>query len=199
MSQRWFTADLHLGHEKVAHLRGFETVEEHDNTVLASLGANVRTTDELFVLGDISSGKPDEEDEALRRLFRLDVGIIHLISGNHDSVSTTHRNGWKHQRRFLQVFESVRENATIRVAGRNVMLSHYPYASMGDGPKRGEPRYLQHRLPDIGAPLIHGHTHDTVATYAQWPNQFCVSWDGHRGPVPIKTIERWVESLEVGA
>lgn len=27
---RYWIADLHLGHEKVAKIRGFDTVEEHD-------------------------------------------------------------------------------------------------------------------------------------------------------------------------
>jgi calcineurin-like phosphoesterase family protein len=30
MSNIWFTSDLHLGHQKVSEIRGFDSVEAHD-------------------------------------------------------------------------------------------------------------------------------------------------------------------------
>ena len=37
MSRHLFTSDLHLGHERVAALRGFLSVKEHDDHEVADL------------------------------------------------------------------------------------------------------------------------------------------------------------------
>lgn len=67
-------ADLHFGHEKLAKVRGFSSVQEHDAAVVAAWNAVVRKRDTVYVLGD---------------LFRLDRvgelnGVKKLAMGNHD-------------------------------------------------------------------------------------------------------------------
>lgn len=188
MSATWFVADLHLGHEKVSKIRGFPTAEHHDDAVYDSWLEVVRPQDRVFVLGDISGGSLFGEEQALKTLSRL-PGEKHLISGNHDSVSSIHRNGHKHLPEFLEVFESVRDFARIRLHRTDILLSHYPYAYEGDGKDREQKtRYEQFRLPFLGAPLVHGHTHSTVAETDKF--QYCVSWDAKRGLTPLKDIEK---------
>lgn len=119
---RYWIADLHLGHDTVAAKRGYETPNPHDALLLEQLhepGAD----DDIFVLGDVSSGREDEEIRALELLAQVPARL-HLISGNHDSVSSVHRNGWKQQRAWLEVFESVRDFARVRINGHHVLLSH---------------------------------------------------------------------------
>lgn len=190
----WFTSDLHFGHQKVIELRGFKTDIAHDSAILRDWTEKVKPDDTVYVLGDLSCGKIADEERALDLIQPL-PGIKHLIAGNHDSVTSTGRRGWKRQRRFLDVFDSVRDFARLSVAGTMTLLSHYPYADQGDGPGRGEARYLQYRLPDLGMPLIHGHTHHTEAVQAAYPRQYCVSWDAHRGLTPMKDVETWVRGL----
>lgn len=202
MTATFFVADLHLRHEKVAKLRGFKgglydedgnlehdmATFHHDFEVTESWRKVVRPQDRVFVLGDISGGSAGSEEYALNILSIL-PGEKHLISGNHDSASGIHRNGYKRLPRFLEVFESVRDFARIRVQRKDILLSHYPYAYEGDGKNREQKtRYEQFRLPFLGAPLIHGHTHSTVAETDEF--QYCVSWDAHRGLVPLNKIEK---------
>lgn len=187
MSAIWFVADLHFGHEKVARIRGFEDTVDHDLAVFMSWKKVVRPQDRVFVLGDISGGSRYAEDAALDILRKL-PGEKHLIAGNHDGVASLHRNGYKQVDKFRGVFESIRDFARIRLHKTDVLMSHYPYAYEGDGKGREEnTRYAQFRLPFLGAPLVHGHTHSTVAKTDEF--MYCVSWDAHRGVVPLKNIE----------
>ena len=189
MSATWFVADLHFGHEKVSGIRGFRTIEHHDDSVYDSWLGTVRPQDRVFVLGDISGGSSYGEEQALQKIQIL-PGEKHLIAGNHDSVASIHRNGYKKMARFLEVFSSVRDFARIRVQRQDILLSHYPYAYEGDGKNREQKtRYEQFRLPFLGAPLVHGHTHSTVAETDEF--QYCVSWDAHRGLVPLSKVEKY--------
>lgn len=76
MSGRVFVvADLHLGHAKIAALRGFAYPELHDTAVVLAWNAVVDKRDVVYVLGDV---------------FRLDRvpelhGIKKLTLGNHDT------------------------------------------------------------------------------------------------------------------
>lgn len=215
---RYWIADLHLGHEKVAKIRGFDSVAEHDSVIVKQLSGLV-TGDQVWVLGDISSGKPEDEDYALATLgnIHLHIGVdFHLIAGNHDSVSSIHRNGYKKQHEWFEAFESIQQFGRIKLNGHHVLMSHYPYARSGDGPGRGEGRYNEFRLPDVGAPLIHGHTHHTephmtrtsIKSTEVTPaglmadvetvedtQQFCVSWDVKRGLVTEHDLNQWLEAL----
>lgn len=206
---RLWVADLHLGHAKAAELRGFASVREHDTHILSQL-AGLDPWDTLWVLGDISSGKPEDERIALALLDQMVSAEMHLIAGNHDSVSSIHRGGFKKQREWLEVFDSVQQFGRVRINGASVMMSHYPYARSGDGPGRPGSRYNEYRLPDAGLPLIHGHTHHTEphmpGTSGCAPrqsdggflpdlSQFCVSWDAHRGLVGESIMNDWIERI----
>lgn len=209
MSRYWI-ADLHLGHAKVAEIRGFKSYQEHDEHVLNQL-SKLTTGDMLWVLGDISSGSSKGEDYALWALQNEVKASMHLIAGNHDSVSSIHRQGYKKQRGWLETFDSIQQFGRLRMGGHHVLMSHYPYARSGDGPTRGEARYVEFRLPDEGAPLIHGHTHQTephmviprtehlsdMLTRDERLDrqQYCVSWDAHRRLVTEADLHKWVEAL----
>lgn len=189
------TSDPHFGHVKVALIRGFATTDEHDEAVLDSYRAALRKGDDLWILGDLTAGGRAAEERALELLWRLreDVGVrLHLVNGNHDSVSGVHRDGYKRQRRFMLTFDSVQDFARRRGPAREpVFLSHYPFAADGDGPHREGARYLEYRLPDMGQWLIHGHTHQPE--FRSGPRSLHVGWDSHRKPVPWSTIEQIIE------
>lgn len=188
--RRYWTADLHLGHHKVAELRG-KSVDDHNAAIMHTL-MQTSPSDTVWVLGDLSSSKPAEQQRALE-LLRDVPAQLHLIAGNHDPISSIHRNGWKHQRRYLEVFESVQQFGRIRIAGEHVLMCHYPYAWAGDGPGRGIPgRYLEYRLSDEGLPLIHGHTHQPLPHMSEDVTMFCVSWDAHQGLVDEAIVSRWI-------
>ena len=210
MSGIQLIADLHFGHEKVAELRGFSSVEEHDQKILGQL-QRVPNDDTLIVLGDISSGKNFETEHRALMMLATVPAKKRLIAGNHDSVSSIHKRGFLRQRDWLEVFESVEQFARITVRKQNVLMSHYPYDRSGDGPGRGPARYSEYRLPDVGLPLIHGHTHHSephmvrnvkrdhgsFTSFTEEPDlqQFCVSWDAHRRLVTQKDLDDWILRL----
>lgn len=153
MGTVWYTSDLHLGHLRVAGLRGFDSTQAHDTAVLGSWERVVRDVDTVWVLGDLTVDERNL-DYALASVAGL-PGTKHLIAGNHDSCHPMHRSAHRHQRRYLAAFDSVQAFATRRFYGRSFLLSHFP--AVGDH-TAGE-RYGVYRLRDAGLPIVHGHTH----------------------------------------
>ncbi len=170
----YFTSDLHIGHRLVAGIRGFRIVdpevpesnivdvEAHDWAV-ARAWSVVRDEDIIWVLGDLCVSMKTWP-RALDLLSSL-PGRKRLVCGNHDPVSSIHREAWRYQKEALRVFESVHDYAKIRMGQKTVLLSHYPYSGVGSEGLRGpeqiqaEERYTEFRLTDCGTPLVHGHTH----------------------------------------
>lgn len=179
-----YTADLHLGHELVAKLRGFVTTDGHDDAVLDTLRRTVNPKgDQLWILGDLSGGSRAGTERALELLAEI-PGTKHLVPGNHCPVHPMHRDSWKWQRRYLEVFESVQPFARHRFVvddqRREVLLSHFPYQDGGDHTEYE--RYGQYRLPHMGRWLLHGHTHSPLA-HLRNSRQIHVGWDAWRRPV----------------
>lgn len=200
---RWFASDLHLRHRFVASLRGYGTCREdadtdaHDREIDRVWRQQVAERDEVFVLGDLTAS---QTDYALAFIADL-PGRKHLIAGNHDEVASIHRNGWKHQRRYLEVFESVRDFGRIRMQGRDVLMSHYPYLGQSDEHPGypGGARYREYRLRDEGLPLIHGHTH-IADQRLHHSGQMALVWpDGSAGQAePVERAVPGTPQVHVG-
>jgi calcineurin-like phosphoesterase family protein len=155
MSTMWFTSDAHFMHERTAtEIRGFDTAEEHDDTLVSNFNSVINDGDTVFALGDFSLKKPD----AFGKYFRQLKGDWHLISGNHDVCWPGHRDGYKFQKAYMDAgFKSVQPFGRRKIDGNSVMLSHFPYA----GDHTEEQRFTQYRLRNEGLVLLHGHTHDS--------------------------------------
>lgn len=149
----FLTADLHLGHIKVANLRGFDNVEQHDATIIRHINKLVKPSDTLWILGDVAMGGWKDTIVVLQQLpFRT-----HVVLGNHDRPHPSMSSAHNHLDAFqvLGGFESVQTEASINYNGGSFMLSHFPYS----GDHTDEDRFDQYRLRDLGVPLFHGHTH----------------------------------------
>lgn len=179
MSRVYYTADLHLGHARVAGLRGFATTQEHDAAILSGLAETLRPRDTLYVLGDLV-GRAGAWANALALLRPL-PGTLRLVTGNHDPAHPTNRSHGERTREALEVFASVAPFGTASIGGRRVLLSHFPYLA-----DRGEPRFLQWRLRDDGGVLLHGHLH--VAERVTSPREIHVGLDAW-GLRPVATEE----------
>ena len=195
MTQHYYTADLHLCHEKVAKIRGFSSTREHDKAVLKGLEEVAHSGNQIFILGDISGGK--HESDAIDQLVLATTSKnvdLHLIAGNHDSAHPMHRKYTKS--RMWEVpsylFSTTDTMGTFRHNKDKVMLSHFPYT--GD---RGEDRYPEYRLKDTGKPIVHGHTHSSekVSYSDKGSLQICVSLDAWGlKPVPKHELVKLIES-----
>lgn len=81
MNRVWVIADTHLGHAKVAEVRGYASVEAHDRDLVARWNAVVKPTDTVWHLGDVYLGGARGSGwDALTKLN----GIKRLVMGNHD-------------------------------------------------------------------------------------------------------------------
>lgn len=162
MSSVWLTSDLHFGHPKVAAVRGFRDFQEHDDSIVAKWRRMVQRDDEIWVLGDISSGGEESQLRALATLLTL-PGHKRLVAGNHDSVHPMHgRKVLRWMPFYLDVFEHVCSEARLNVEGEKLRLSHFP--SMADHTEK--PRYMDWRPPHGEHWIIHGHTHSNIAITA---------------------------------
>lgn len=173
MASVFYTSDLHIGHQKVAEIRGFSTTQEHDDWLADQWDGVVKRSDDIvYVLGDISAGGSAAQVNALA-WFALRRGAKILIPGNHDGSHPMHRDADRWQARYAAVFHPFMPPYRRRkINGQSALLSHFPYE--GD---RGADRFTQYRLPNEGLPILHGHTHSAEQTsYCTVP-----TWDGGNG------------------
>jgi calcineurin-like phosphoesterase family protein len=183
MANVFFTSDLHLGHDRVARIRGFDNTFQHDTALAEVWKFHVRPDDHVWVLGDLAASSPTY---ALGVLSHM-PGIKHLVLGNHDRAHPMHRDAYRQQRQYLDVFASVQSAARRRIQGREVLLSHFPYDR-----DRDTFRYAQWRLRDEGVALLHGHTHGTerLTLSARSTPEIHVGVDAwNMAPVPLATVE----------
>lgn len=107
MDNVWFTSDLHIGHTTAARLRGFDSIEEHDEVIINNIASMLNKKSKLFVLGDVAWKK-----EHLARIAEI-PGTKDLIIGNHDKLRTEE---------YLKYFNNVHGVRTYK----NFWLSHCP-------------------------------------------------------------------------
>jgi len=74
-----FIADLHLSHQNMATRRGFSSVEEHDEHIIAKWNDVVSKRDVTYILGDVTM----EKKSPYALLDKLN-GRKHVVMGNHD-------------------------------------------------------------------------------------------------------------------
>lgn len=118
MSRIFVISDLHFGHKNMAVKRGFETVEEHDEHIIAKWNSVVNKKDTVWILGDITMEKAN-----FGILDRLQ-GIKNVILGNHDMP--------QHVPKMLEHVNKV----CSTWSKKNVILTHIPI----------HPRELQFRF-----------------------------------------------------
>lgn len=192
MSNVWFTSDLHIGHAKVANIRATDAmitqvwdqvftegvrrlvpnaahnIRWHDEMLAMWWDEMVRPQDDVWILGDISSGTAQAQMKALDWL-RERPGRKYLILGNHDGPHPMYRDAAKWMKLYSNagVFEappmmSARRRIPRAEGHYTALLSHFPYRRDRPGI---EPRHTQWRLPDEGEILLHGHTHESAQSH----------------------------------
>jgi calcineurin-like phosphoesterase family protein len=115
-----FIADLHLSHANMAKRRGFSTVEEHDEHIIAKWNSVVNKRDVTYILGDVTM----EKSAPYHLLDRLN-GIKHIVLGNHDRRQDT--------KKLFDYAESI----AGMIQYKGIMLTHCPI----------HPAELEYRIP----------------------------------------------------
>lgn len=83
MGETYFIGDTHFGHKKMPELRGFASLEAHDETLVENWNQRVRKQDVVYVLGDFAFGSA-----VVRRIAPRLRGDKRLVMGNHDLHAT---------------------------------------------------------------------------------------------------------------
>jgi len=110
MNKPFFTADPHYGHEAIIkhNNRPFDTIEEHDETIISNYNSVVGKKDLCYILGDFAW------ENHIKYLSRLNGKKI-LIMGNHDKMP---------QIAYKQ-FTEVALRKDIKIDGIKITLDHY--------------------------------------------------------------------------
>ena len=108
-----FIADLHLSHQNMATRRGFSTIEEHDEHIIAKWNSVVNKRDVTYILGDVTM----EKSSPYPLLDRLN-GIKHIVLGNHDRRQDT--------KKLFEYAESI----AGMIQYKGIMLTHAPIHPM---------------------------------------------------------------------
>ena len=185
----WFTADLHLGHQNIIRYcdRPYRTVAEMNEDLVARWNERVAPEDTVWVLGDVAMGQIATNLPLARRLR----GTKHLVAGNHDrcwagygkkaaQATAMYRNAG---------FETIRTTHELELAGRRVLLNHFPY----EGDSHAEDRFIPWRPVDEGQWLLHGHVHTTWRHNKRMINVGVDVWD--LAPVAEETIAQTIAEL----
>ena len=119
-NKKFFIADLHLGHKNILTLakRRFNSIEDHDNHIIASINRVVDSQSNLYVLGDL--GFHRNLDNLRKYLSRIKCRNIHIVIGNHDRMTdliTLRREG---------VILDVQQKIIVQKNKKSIVCFHYP-------------------------------------------------------------------------
>ncbi len=131
----FFTADLHFSDAKLVERRGFSSVEEMNEALIANWNARVTPEDKVYIAGDMFVSAARDVTPILERLH----GEKHLAIGNHD------RN-WIRPPYVQAFFAEITPIVEVFESRYSAVISHYP---MLDWYRRRH-----------GAFLIYGHIHE---------------------------------------
>lgn len=141
--------------------RPFETIKEHDETLIARWNATVSRGDRVYHLGDFALTSRIRAVELLGRLN----GEKHLVLGNHDDAwdSAAARTHWA----------SVHELRSLRVGNHRFVLCHYPLLTW-NGAGCGK------------VAMLHGHCHGNLPIDGPRVDVGVDCWDYR--PVSVDTL-----------
>lgn len=150
MSGLFYIGDLHFGHKNILKYRSnFDTIEQHDQTIMDNIINALSKRDSLWLMGDILF---DRKSIEYMREISDHVGQLNWVLGNHDTDN---------KERLETVQQVLDEGLCSRVGAifsRNgYWLTHAPL----------HPAELR------GKPNIHGHVHSATIEDDRYFNVSC--------------------------
>ena len=114
----YLTSDLHLGHDKdfIYKPRGFNSVDEANESIISNWNSIVNEDDLVYVLGDLTLGDIETNIKLIEQL----KGKLFVIVGNHDTDKKV--EFYKDN----QIFENITYMDVIKYKKKIFLLSHYP-------------------------------------------------------------------------
>lgn len=158
----WISSDYHFNHDKefIWKARGFESVEEMNETIVKKNNECVAPEDTLIICGDLMLGGADKLEEGLALLNRMN-GLKLVVGGNHDTSNRREA----YLRTGIPVFDAY----AFTYRKYHFYASHYPTLT-GNLEKES--------LKQVTCNLF-GHTHQTSNFYNEIPFMYHVGVDSH--------------------
>lgn len=155
--------------EFIWKVRGFNSIEEMNETIIQKWNKTVSAEDDVYILGDVILGDPSNI-EYVKRLN----GKIHIVLGNHDTA-----NREKMYRELPNVVEVAEVGIRLKYKKHHFVFTHYPMMT-GNLEKES--------LKQMSLNL-YGHTHQLTNFYNDMPYMYHVGVDSHDGyPVLLDDI-----------
>ena len=174
MSEIWLSSDYHFQHNRefIYKPRGFENVDEMNETIIVNHNDVVREDDDVYLLGDLMLGGPDKMEIGLEMIRAL-KGRLHLVRGNHDTDKR-----WEAYSKLPNVVEQ--QNAIyFKYHNYHFYLSHFPTITSN----------LEKESLRQCTINLYGHTHQKSNFYQDIPFIYHVGVDSHNcRPVSIEDI-----------
>lgn len=139
LDMNYYISDLHLFHDNIINKldkRGFSSMDEMVNYIINKWNNKITESDDVYILGDFSFGKPAETMDVLRRLN----GRKHLVKGNHEKYLN-------HPEFDRSLFASIKDYMEIKDGKDYVVLCHYPIL------------FYKHQYRN--SYMLYGHIHNT--------------------------------------
>lgn len=139
MKNIYFTSDTHYGHSNIVkgttkwegtvdRCRDFDTLEEHNETLIKSINSLVKHDDVLYHLGDWSFGG---HENIKKFRDRLECREIHLVFGNHDQhiepINSPYRELFTSCSHKLELNLKIDCMKTNKFGKQLIFLSHYSH------------------------------------------------------------------------
>ncbi len=161
MSKIFLTSDTHFGHDRefIWKVRGFNSVEEMNETIVQKWNKTVSAEDDVYILGDVILGDPNNI-EYVRRLN----GKLHIVLGNHDTA-----NREKMYCELPNVVEVAGVGIRLKYKKYHFVLTHYPMLTGN----------LEKESLKQMALNLYGHTHQLTNFYNDMPYMYHVGVDSH--------------------
>lgn len=144
--RQFYWADPHFGHKQVLtyEKRPFASIDEMNKTMIENYNRVVGPNDRCVWLGDCFL----TAKHIARQIMEQLNGVKIVVLGNHDHSPT----------QMLGLgFAYACYEMKIKIAGYDVLLSHYPYAN--DQDSFHEIKHDLYRPKNSGLWLLHGHCH----------------------------------------
>lgn len=173
----FLTSDLHFNHDRefVWKVRGFDSVQEMNETIVKNWNSIVSPNDDVYVLGDLCLGGGTPSILlANKKLIESLNGKLHIIRGNHDTNPRVIMYS-----QCANVVDEVKWADMLNYKGYHFYLSHFPTLT-GNLEKES--------LKKCTCNLF-GHTHQTTNFHLDMPYLYHVGVDSHNCyPVSLDDI-----------
>ena len=184
----FFTSDTHFNHAKnfIFEARGYKSVTEHNDALIAKINEVVRPEDTLIHLGDFCLNiTPPEFEEILRR---INCQTIYYIWGNHnscirryyeDTIRAEVHADYEIYPYTIGKLIYIGYYKELIVNGQMIVIHHFPHQIWNQMQK--------------GAWQLSGHSHYTnPTTQVDNPDNkiLDVGWDGYGKPLSFPEIQK---------